>query len=321
MLPTDAKERKNLPIYSGFMRYFPDAIAAVAAVSKAGNDQHNPGERLHWSREKSSDHEDCLARHLLGLGTLDDDGQLHSAKLAWRAMAILQLEIEAYDLDLAEARDAFAQSNAEHESDKPRLSAKEWATVFGNNGPLVTSEPDNRPLITPPVVEEVTVGDKPMVLVKAATTTSATCYIAGPMRGYDGCNFKAFDRAKETLEQIGYAVISPADLDRAQGIDPNTPGFETKLAAMTPDDWKVVIARDIEAILSLNPANDDAICLLEGWEQSTGAVAEAFFARWCGLHIIDEHGTAYLISEVWTKDLIASFGQYLLAKVEADTNG
>lgn len=93
-LPTDAKERKGVPLYSGVMKYFPDALAEVAIVSKAGNDQHNPGEPLHWAKEKSKDHHDCAARHLLESGTVDTDGMRHSAKLAWRALALLQIEIE-----------------------------------------------------------------------------------------------------------------------------------------------------------------------------------------------------------------------------------
>jgi hypothetical protein len=93
-LPTDAKTRKAIPIWSGVLRYFPDAIAAVAELSRIGNDQHNHGQPLHWAREKSTDQEDCAARHLLDVGTVDTDGVRHSAKLAWRALAILQLEIE-----------------------------------------------------------------------------------------------------------------------------------------------------------------------------------------------------------------------------------
>ena len=93
-LPTDAKERKNIPLYSGVMKYFPDALIALAKVSQAGNDQHNPGEHLHWSREKSKDHEDTLVRHLFEAGKIDIDGHRHSAIMAWRALAILQLEIE-----------------------------------------------------------------------------------------------------------------------------------------------------------------------------------------------------------------------------------
>lgn len=76
------------------MKYFPDALIAVAALSFIGNEQHNPGEPLHWARDKSTDQEDTLLRHLFEAGTLDTDGVRHSAKVAWRALAALQLEIE-----------------------------------------------------------------------------------------------------------------------------------------------------------------------------------------------------------------------------------
>lgn len=93
-LPQGREERKNLPICSGVLDYFPDAMAAVAAVSKKGNDQHNPGQPLHWARGKSTDHADCIIRHLMDRGTIDNDGERHSAKVAWRALALLQEEIE-----------------------------------------------------------------------------------------------------------------------------------------------------------------------------------------------------------------------------------
>ena len=95
VLPTDAKTRKNIPITTGVLDYFPDAIAAVAECSRVGNDQHNPGEPLHWARGKSTDQADCIARHLIDRGKIDTDGVRHSAKVAWRALALLQLEIEA----------------------------------------------------------------------------------------------------------------------------------------------------------------------------------------------------------------------------------
>ena len=95
ILPDDPKARKEYPIVTGVLDYFPDAIAAVAHVSFVGNQQHNPGQPLHWDRTKSMDQEDTLGRHLLQRGGLDTDGQRHSAKAAWRALAILQLEIEA----------------------------------------------------------------------------------------------------------------------------------------------------------------------------------------------------------------------------------
>lgn len=90
----DAATRKTYPLYSGLLRYFPDALMEVAHLSKVGNDQHNPGQPLHWAREKSTDQLDALMRHLKDAGTRDTDGERHTAKVAWRALAELQLEIE-----------------------------------------------------------------------------------------------------------------------------------------------------------------------------------------------------------------------------------
>jgi len=102
-LPTDSQERKDTPIFSGFMAYFPAAVAEVARLSKAGNDKHNPGEPMHWSRDKSNDHAGCIMRHLLEHGEVDDDGFSHTVKVAWRAMALLQEELEAAGAPLAPA--------------------------------------------------------------------------------------------------------------------------------------------------------------------------------------------------------------------------
>jgi hypothetical protein len=94
VLPSDAKERKQIPIASGVLDYFPSALIEVAKVSFEGNNQHNPGQPLHWSRGKSSDHADTMQRHFTERGTIDSDGLRHSAKMCWRALAILQLEME-----------------------------------------------------------------------------------------------------------------------------------------------------------------------------------------------------------------------------------
>lgn len=90
-----AKERKERPVYSGVLRYFPDALLEVARCSYLGNEQHHPGEPLHWDRSKSTDEADALVRHLMAAGTLDTDGIPHTAKVAWRALALLQKELEA----------------------------------------------------------------------------------------------------------------------------------------------------------------------------------------------------------------------------------
>lgn len=102
-LPTDAKARKAIPLFSGLIRYFPDALVAVAECSQKGNDQHNPGQPLHWDRSKSSDELDALCRHLWEAGTVDTDGIRHSTKAAWRALANLQKELEGVTLQNPES--------------------------------------------------------------------------------------------------------------------------------------------------------------------------------------------------------------------------
>lgn len=94
-VPTDDKERKRIPLATGVIDYFPDALLEVAKLSQVGNDKHNPGQPLHWSRNLSNDHPDCLMRHFVDRGKKDTNGIKHSAEVAWRALAILQLEIEA----------------------------------------------------------------------------------------------------------------------------------------------------------------------------------------------------------------------------------
>lgn len=95
LLAQDAQERKDTPITSGVLDYFPLALAAVAKCSKAGNDQHNPGQPLHWAKGKSTDHADCIARHLIDRKSVDTDGIPHDVKLAWRALALLQTRLES----------------------------------------------------------------------------------------------------------------------------------------------------------------------------------------------------------------------------------
>lgn len=94
-LPDEAVDRKNYPIATGVLDYFPDALVAISKVSKLGNDQHNPGLPLRWNRSKSGDEADTCMRHFLQRGTLDVDGQRHTAKAAWRILALLQKEIES----------------------------------------------------------------------------------------------------------------------------------------------------------------------------------------------------------------------------------
>ena len=83
-LPTDAAERKTYPIYSGFIKYFPKAIAAVSHLSYKGSKQHHPDKPVHWDKSKSGDELDALMRHMI-----DGDWE----QVAWRAMANLERKL------------------------------------------------------------------------------------------------------------------------------------------------------------------------------------------------------------------------------------
>ena len=92
---TDSKKRKDTPLWSGVLQYFPLTLQAIARVSKAGNDKHNPGEPLHWERGKSMDQEDCILRHMVNPYEPDPDtGELHIVHAAWRALAAAEIALE-----------------------------------------------------------------------------------------------------------------------------------------------------------------------------------------------------------------------------------
>lgn len=101
-LPVDSKARKEYPLFSGVLKYFPAALAGVAKISKQGNDKHNPGQELHHARGKSMDHGDCIIRHLMDVNDLlariergDRSAEIEAAltevsQMAWRALAFSQ---------------------------------------------------------------------------------------------------------------------------------------------------------------------------------------------------------------------------------------
>ena len=102
-------------------------------------------------------------------------------------------------------------------------------------------------------------------------------YIAGPMRGYEKFNFPAFDAARDLLRgKFNYDVISPADMDRAHGIDGHTP------VNVTPSLSDECMKRDIDVLFTC-----DAIALLPGWMQSRGVAVELALAKYRNLVILD----------------------------------
>lgn len=101
LLPVEADKRKQIPLASGLFDYFPSALIEIAKVSYLGNQQHNPGQPMHWARGKSTDQDDTILRHFLERGGVDTDGMRHTAKLCWRSLALLQLELEAEGAPIA----------------------------------------------------------------------------------------------------------------------------------------------------------------------------------------------------------------------------
>lgn len=90
----DDDKREQYPLYDGLMAYFPAALCEVARWSIVGNNKHNPGQQLHWAREKSTDHENKILRHLLDARQVDKDGFVEAVALAWRALALCQTILE-----------------------------------------------------------------------------------------------------------------------------------------------------------------------------------------------------------------------------------
>lgn len=102
ILEQDSATRKQYPMFDGLLAYFPDALAEVSRVSWVGNKKHNGEDApLHHARGKSMDHANCVMRHLTQSGEteiVEIDGveyvMRHSAYLVWRALALLQQELE-----------------------------------------------------------------------------------------------------------------------------------------------------------------------------------------------------------------------------------
>jgi hypothetical protein len=113
-----------------------------------------------------------------------------------------------------------------------------------------------------------------------------TCYLAGPMRGYENFNFPAFMENERLLRDAGWEVWNPARFDTEQdGFNPYVPAaFATEAAANMPIEHYV--RRDVGLLCSLRPESEDAIVLMPGWGESTGATAEATVAQWLKLRLL-----------------------------------
>jgi len=108
-------------------------------------------------------------------------------------------------------------------------------------------------------------------------------YIAGPMRGYPKYNYPLFDKVFKICEFQGFSPVSPAIIDREFGVkDEDLPenGADCNGIVNGAGNQLSIIKRDLSALLKCG-----AICLLPGWDRSTGAIAELAVAEWAGLTV------------------------------------
>jgi hypothetical protein len=89
-----------------------------------------------------------------------------------------------------------------------------------------------------------------------AEVDDVSIYIAGPMSGIEDFNYPAFRAAETQLRALGYDVLNPADIEAE-----NTTG--------EPQPWEWYMRAAIHMV-----ARADAMALLPGWENSTGATLE-----------------------------------------------
>lgn len=89
-LPDETEVRKDYPLFDGLFGYFPNALCEVARWSKHSNQQHNPGEPMHWAKDKSTDHKNKIMRHTLDAEQLNKDGFYEAIGAAWRALALAE---------------------------------------------------------------------------------------------------------------------------------------------------------------------------------------------------------------------------------------
>jgi hypothetical protein len=112
-------------------------------------------------------------------------------------------------------------------------------------------------------------------------------YLAGPMSNLPQFNFPAFHAAAAKLRAEGHYVFNPAEADiERSGVDPsvlNPEGDPNGSTATIPGlSRRECLAADLQWIA----LEGEAIALLPGWENSSGARAEKALADALGLTVI-----------------------------------
>lgn len=101
-----------------------------------------------------------------------------------------------------------------------------------------------------------------------------TIYLSGAMSGRPNHNYDAFDLTEVGLRDLGFEVVSPAQIGRLCGVDEYTNPTKAMI--------KVLLISDLTAL-----ADCDAVYLLPGWEESRGVDIEVRFARYFGIPVFE----------------------------------
>lgn len=114
--------------------------------------------------------------------------------------------------------------------------------------------------------------------------TNMTIYVAGPMTGIPQFNFPAFDTASGDLRQMGYKVVSPAEMDNEEtrAMAMASPDGAPGSGSSSGETWGDFLARDVKLVAD----QVDAIAVLPGWDKSRGARLETFVAFLCGKPVV-----------------------------------
>lgn len=150
---------------------------------------------------------------------------------------------------MTKKRDSFTTNDGAVYSRSSRCTTEEWEEFKAN-------VLDGFNPVTPDTISGPLNADKATVV-----------YVSGPMTGYPEHNYPAFHRASKLLRELGYEVVNPAE------------NFEGRLD-LEPE---VYLRKDFTQMAT----QCNALYLLEGWQNSTGARAEYAVARALGFNILN----------------------------------
>lgn len=95
--------------------------------------------------------------------------------------------------------------------------------------------------------------------------TKKLYYLAGPMTGIDQSNFPMFDSVAGQLRELGFSIVSPAELDSPED---RASALANKRSTKS---WGDFLSRDVKIVAD----QVQGIIFLPGWEKSRGARLEA----------------------------------------------